>query len=182
MLLTLAAHRHGSTCKGNTLQWVPGSNKSQLKISLVHHKNESKWDFLPIEFTLPSSLTHRLMPWVTMGHRLLAARGQATLFVHPRSGLGLQAMHLSQWFQQLLSTHGATFRFPPSQLRHIFVDERCSAEAVGGPSNVGAARIMGNSVERWAISYDRNLHTREVQAAANAMEEWRKELLALVPS
>lgn len=32
---------------------------------------------------------------------------------------------------------------------------------------------------RWAISYDRNLQNREVQAAADAMEEWRTELLAL---
>ncbi len=146
----------------------------------MHHKNESRWDFLPIEFNMPTSLTQRLMPWVTMGHKLVAAQGQWTLFVHPKSGLRLQAMHLSNWFQQLLAAHGAPFKFPPSQLRHIFVDERCSAEAVGGPANTGAARIMGNSVERWAISYDRNLHTREVQAAADTMEQWREELLALV--
>jgi hypothetical protein len=39
---------------------------------------------------------------------------------------------------------------------------------------------MGNSVERWAISYDRNIHVREVQAAVQAMQQWREELLALV--
>lgn len=146
----------------------------------MHHKNESRWDYLPIEFIIPDSLTQRLLPWITMGHKILAAPNQRLLFVHPNSGLGLNAVNLSQWFQQLLAKFDAPFRFPPSQLRHIFVDERCSAEAVGGPSGSGAARIMGNSVERWAISYDRNLHTREVQAAANAMDQWRAELLALM--
>jgi hypothetical protein len=71
-------------------------------------------------------------------------------------------------------------KFPPSKLRHIFVDERCSHGSVNGPEMRGAARVMGNSVERWAISYDRNIHTREVQGAVEAMEGWRNELLALV--
>lgn len=115
-----------------------------------------------------------------MGWKLLAAANQRLMFVHPNSGLGLTAVNLFQWFQQLLSIHDASFRFPPNQLRHMFVDERCSAEAVSGPKGSGAARIMGNSVERWAISYDRNLQKREVQAAANAMEGWREELLSLI--
>lgn len=178
----VACCRLGDKCKGNTLQWMTGSNKTQLVLSLVHHKNECKWDFLPIEFTVPPSLASRLMPWITMGRTMLAATNQRLLFVHPNSGIGLNAVNLSHWFQQLLSSHKAPFKFPPSQLRHIFVDERCSAEAVGGPSDAGAARIMGNSVERWAISYDRNLHTREVQTAADAMEMWRTELLSLVES
>jgi len=36
------------------------------------------------------------------------------------------------------------------------------------------------SVERWEISYDRNLHTREVQAAVQDMNSWRVQLLSLV--
>jgi hypothetical protein len=81
----------------------------------------------------------------------------------------------------MLSRFEVSFiKFPPSQLRHIFVDERCSRGSVDGPDMRGAARVMGNSVERWAISYDRNIHTREVQGAVEAMERWRSELLALV--
>lgn len=172
--------RHGSTCQGNRLEWVPESNKSKLRVCVVHHKNENRWDYLPITFVAPSSLTHMLMPWIKTGHSMVAGRGQRVLFPHAASGDAQTNVNLSQWFQQILCEFQFSPKFPPSQLRHIFVDERCSAEAVGGPSNTGAARIMGNSVERWAISYDRNLHKREVQAAADAMEGWREELLALV--
>jgi hypothetical protein len=51
-----------------------------------------------------------------------------------------------QWFQGLLAKFKFANRFAPSQLRHIFVDERCSADCLEGPSNKAAARIMGNSV------------------------------------
>lgn len=170
----------GASCKGNRIEWVPGSSNTKLRMSFPHHKCEAKWNHLPIEFEVPKSLTDRLMPWITMGHKELAAPNQRLLFVHPRSGMGLTAVNVSQWFQELLCNFRAPFRFPPSQLRHIFVDERCSAEHVAGPSGQGAARIMGNSVGRWAISYDKNLHTREVQAAVDAMEQWRSELLALI--
>lgn len=79
---------------------------------------------------------------------MLAAQNERTLFVHPNSGLRLTNVNLSQWFQEMLSAYQVIGRFTPNQLRHIFVDERCSQDAVGGPKNEGAARIMGNSVER----------------------------------
>ncbi len=52
----------------------------------------------------------------------------------------------AQWFQQLLAKFDFKNKFPPSKLRHIFVDERCSTDSVAGPSNKAAARLMGNSV------------------------------------
>lgn len=171
--------RHGPTCKGNRLEWVKDSNQQELKVSFPHHKCEGKWDYMPIEFVAPPSITHALMPWVTAGHKQIAPN-QRHLFVMANSGLPMAAMNLSQWFSELLAKFSMPFKFPPSKLRHIFVDERCSAEHVTGPSNKGAARVMGNSVERWAISYDRNLHTREVQIAVDSMEQWREQLLALV--
>lgn len=180
-----------------------------------HHKNESRWDFLPIEFEVPDLLAQRLMPWITMGHKEHAAPGQRLLFYRFHQKTGMQAMHLSGWFTDMLSTYKAPFRFAPRELRHIFVDERCGSQSVAGPLNKGAARVMGNryvssqgqrpfcarvlpvlgtacrrpacpvckcpcSVERWEISYDRNLHTREVNAAVQAMNAWRTELLELV--
>lgn len=165
------------TCKGNRLEWVHGSNKRQLAACFPHHKNTHRWDHLPIEFVLPPSLTHNLMPWITMGHSKVTPKSRV-LFVQPSTGIPMTSVNLSQWFQGLLGSFKAPFRFPPNQLRHIFVDDMCSKK--GGPSHKGAARIMGNSVERWAISYDRNLHSREVQATVAAMESWREELLALV--
>lgn len=66
-------------------------------------------------------------------------------------------------------------------LRHVFVSERRSLNPVRGPNDAQAARIMMNSVERWEISYNLNRFSSfEMQAAADAMETWREELLALI--
>jgi hypothetical protein len=172
--------RQGPSCKGNRLEWVPSSNKTRLMVCFPHHKNEARWDNLPIgPFELPPALTQTLMPWVQEGHSMLVPRSRH-LFVHFPSGLPLSNVNFSHWWQSMLNRFEAPFRFPPSQLRHIFVDERCSTDHCNGPENRGAARVMGNSVERWAISYDSNIHVREVQAAVQAMQQWREELLALV--
>jgi hypothetical protein len=174
----LPCHRLGPDCKGNRLEWVPGSSKQKLLASFPHHKNEARWDHLPIEFELPPSLTHTIMPWVVEGHAIVAPNSRV-LFVQPSTGGAMSNVNLSQWFQKMLGRFEAPFRFAPSNLRHIFVDDMCSGKHVAGPDHNGAARIMGNSVERWAISYDRNMHSRQVQAAVQAMEGWRQELLSL---
>jgi hypothetical protein len=62
--------RMGGGCRGNRLEWVPGSNKTKLVACFPHHKNESRWDHLPIQFELPPSLTHTVMPWVEAGHKM----------------------------------------------------------------------------------------------------------------
>ena len=106
-----------------------------------------RWDFLPIEFLVPRFLAERLAPWINEGHKQLAAPGQRLLFVQPTSGTALTNVNVSHWWQTMLAKYEAPFRFPPSELRHIFVDERCSRDAVqSGPDNRAAARIMGN---RW---------------------------------
>jgi hypothetical protein len=51
-----------------------------------------------------------------------------------------------QWWQDLLGRYSFENKFPPSRLRHIFVDERLGLDSVDGPDNKAAARIMGNSV------------------------------------
>lgn len=68
------------------------------------------------------------------------------LFVRRTSGTALNNANLSEWFQYVLATYSAPFRFAPSELRHIFVDERCGNGAAEGPDGKGAARVMGN---RW---------------------------------
>lgn len=34
--------RLGDACKGNRLEWVPGSGKTKLRLSFPHHKNEAR--------------------------------------------------------------------------------------------------------------------------------------------
>lgn len=179
--VSVGACRLGPSCQGNRIEFVPGSNHAKLKANFVHQKIEESWQHMPVGFLLPPSLTDQLIPWVTEGHQMLAPHSRH-LFVHPGSGMPWSNSEFWQWWQRLLSVFGAPFRFPPSKLRHIFVSERRSEHRVRGPNDAQAARIMMNSVERWEISYNLNRFSDyEIQAAADAMETWREELLALVP-
>ena len=59
----------------------------------------------------------------------------------------------------------------------MFVDERRSINHVQGPSNKGAAMVMGNCEEQWDKTYDLQFHAREAQDAVDAMATWREQLL-----
>ena len=78
------------------MEWVAGSNKTKLSICLPHHKNESRWGHLPIQFELPPYLAAVLLAWIQHGHAQVAAPGQRLLLVHKNSGLGLTNVNLSQ--------------------------------------------------------------------------------------
>jgi hypothetical protein len=63
-------------------------------------------------------------------------------------------------------------------MRHVFVGERRSNTRVeGGPTDKGAAILMGHNVLMWDRIYDRAFKGRETQNAVNAMASWRSELL-----
>ena len=55
--------------------------------------------------------------------------------------------------------------------------ERRGPSRVAGPSDAGAAMTMGNSLEMWDKVYDENFKAREVQAAVDAMDQWRAGLV-----
>src|SRR5438046_2151777 len=59
-------------------------------------------------------------------------------------------------------------------MRHVFVGERRSNTRVeGGPTDKGAAILMGHNVLMWDRIYDRAFKGRETQNAVNAMAGWR---------
>src|SRR6476469_4704475 len=66
--------------------------------------------------------------------------------------------------------------FPPQFLRLIFVEERMGDGRVEGPSDKGAAMVMGHSTKMWRTSYDTQHFKREMQKAVDAMGGWRVEL------
>lgn len=76
----------------------------------------------------------------------------------------------------MLAKMGCVARFPPQLLRHIFVEERMGEERVDGPSDQGAAMVMGHSTRMWRAHYDTQHHKREMQKSVDAMEEWREGL------
>ena len=96
-------------------------------------------------------------------------------------GRGFTHITLStKWTKFLLKKAGV--KMPPSQCRQVFVGERRSDDAVEGPSDIGAAHIMGHSVSQWDKWYDLQFHLRQGQSAVNAMDKWRSNLLAEVPA
>lgn len=82
------------------------------------------------------------------------------------------SLHWTKWLD-----HHAGCRMPPSQCRQVFVDERRGNKAVAGPSDAGAAHIMGHSVAQWDAWYDKQFYARQGQNAVNAMDTWRQNLL-----
>lgn len=80
--------------------------------------------------------------------------------------------HWTEWLDQQ-----AGCKMPPSQCRQVFVDERRSDNRAEGPSDQGAAHIMGHSVSQWDKWYDTQFYLRQGQSAVNAMDEWRQNVL-----
>ncbi len=66
----------------------------------------------------------------------------------------------------------------PSMCRQVFVDEKASNSAAAGPSNQGAAMVMGHSKQQWRW-YDMQFHPRLAQNAVNSMQLWRTAMLQI---
>ena len=67
----------------------------------------------------------------------------------------------------------------PSMCRQVFVDVRASNSAAAGPSNQGAAMVMGHSEQQWRNWYDIQFHPRLAQNAVNSMQLWRTAMLQI---
>ncbi|KAL3141509.1 hypothetical protein ABBQ32_005070 [Trebouxia sp. C0010 RCD-2024] len=79
------------------------------------------------------------------------------------------------WQKWLVSRGGVPMN--PSMCRQVFVDERQSDSATAGPSNQGAAMVMGHSVKQWDKWYDMQYHPRLAQNAVDGMQSWRAAML-----
>ncbi len=77
-----------------------------------------------------------------------------------------------------MRAYGLQDTISPSQCRQVFVHERRSAERVEGPSDKGAAMVMGHSPKQWDKWYDLDFHARHAQQAVDAMATWRNNLLS----
>ena len=162
-------------CKGNRLAVRQGG---QLWLDLPHHKNQDRWHADPIILRLPAELAHLMHCYLQQGHCVLFPQGLPYMFGDSRNGKHFDtpsAFHY--YFSVLLKRLGASAVIPPSRMRHIFVDERRSLDAAPGPSNAGAATVMGNSVQEWDRSYDLDMRRRESQAAVDSMPAWREAML-----
>ena len=57
--------------------------------------------------------------------------------------------------------------------------ERMSEGVAAGPSDRGAALVIGHNVKQWHDWYDLKFHSRLAQNAVNSMQDWRLALLGV---
>jgi len=147
---------------------------------LPHHKNEGSWGRAPISFTLPKDLARIMMLYISQGHKLLTEyigkEDECHVFVD-KQGKPFNDSNFTMYWAKMLLSMGLSPPISPSLCRQVFVHERRSAERVEGPSDRGAAMVMGHSLAQWSKWYDLDFHRRESQQAVDAMATWRDHLM-----
>ena len=79
------------------------------------------------------------------------------------------------WQQHMASKGGPPL--DPSTCRQVLVVERMFEGAAAGPSDRGAAMVMGHSVKQWLDSYNLKFHPRLAQNAVDAMQVQTADML-----
>ncbi len=167
-------------CEGNKL-YITSISPLLMRIKLPHHKNARKWGQVSIEIDLPSDLAQQLHTYLGAPRRALLAQhwmlDQSCPYVFmDMHGRRFDDAVFSVYWQNWLVKQGAV-RMNPSMCRQVFVDERQSNNAAAGPSNQGAAMVMGHSLQQWHKWYDMQYHPRLAQNAVDAMQSWRAAML-----
>jgi hypothetical protein len=81
-------------------------------------------------------------------------------------------------YKEVHARFGAPYKVvAPSKYRAVFVTDRMERPELPGPSNEGAAIIMGNSVRQWRAKYWARMRQTQVNEAVRDMEPYRAALL-----
>lgn len=171
-----------AACEGNRL-YVESMSPVRMRMKFPHHKNDNKWKRAVIEFIVPQDLAELLHMYLQQPRiKLMSSTGSTTdhVFMNLRGKPFDSSSSFSNYWQRFLVIHGAP-ALNPSICRQIFVLERMSDGAAVGPSDRGAAMVMGHSVKQWHDWYDLKFHSRLAQDAVNSMQDWRRCLLEAEP-
>ena len=169
-------------CEGNRL-YVESTSPLCLRMKFPHHKNDNKWKRAVIEFMVPQDLAELLHMYLSGPRsKLMCSTCSKTdcVFMDLQGRPFDIGSSFCYYWQRFMSNHGAP-ALNPSICRQIFVVERMSEGAAAGPSDRGAAMIMGHSVKQWHDWYDMKFHSRLAQNAVNSMQDWRRSLLGEAP-
>ena len=167
-------------CQGNKL-YMLSTSPLKMRIKFPHHKNEHRWNRAVIEFDVPSELAEMLLLYLEGPRKaLLQAELDAeevcdTVFMDKRCR-PFDASTLCLHWQNFMRSQGGP-AMGPSRCRKIFVTERRSDDAAPGPSDRGAAMVMGHSDRQWTNWYDVRFHAKLAQHAVDAMKLWRSAML-----
>lgn len=167
-------------CRGNRVCLV-SKQPLRMALALPHHKNEKAWGHVGIDLVLPDELAQLLYKFLTQPHQKLRdyhnfAEANCPFVFMSKTGKGFDNATFSTYWTNWLLANGGN-RMPPSFCRQVFVAERRDDARVVGPSDQGAALIMGNSVAQWDKWYDMQFEGRLGQNAVDAMASWRQALL-----
>ena len=169
-------------CEGNRL-YVLSTSPMRMRMKFPHHKNDNKWKRAVIEFMVPQDLAELLHMYLEGPRiKLMSSTDSTTdhVFMDLQGRPFVDSSSFSYYWQRFLTNHGAP-ALNPSICRQIFVLERMSDGAAAGPSNRGAAMVMGHSVKQWHDWYDLKFHSRLAQNAVDSMQGWRHCLLDAEP-
>ena len=169
-------------CEGNRL-YVDSTSPLRMRMKFPHHKNDNKWKRAVIEFNVPQDLAELLHMYLERPRiKLMSSTGSTTdhVFMDLQGRPFVDSSSFSSYWQRFMVNHGAP-AVNPSMCRQIFVLERMSDDAAAGPSNRGAAMVMGHSVKQWRDWYDLKFHSRLAQNAVDSMQGWRQSLLDADP-
>ena len=172
-----------AACEGNRL-YVESTSPVRMRMKFPHHKNDNKWKRAVIEFIVPQDLAELLHMYLQQPRiKLMSSTGSTTdhVFMNLQGRPFDSSSSFSNYWQRFLVNHGAP-ALNPSICRQIFVLERMSDGAAVGPSDRGAAMVMGHSVKQWHDWYDLKFHSRLAQDAVNSMQDWRRCLLETEPA
>lgn len=133
-----------------------------------------RWRNQTISYVVPEDLVPLMELYVTKVHKLLAAAGERSLFIHHNTGTALTLPRLNAAWRTLLEKSQAAALFPPRRLRFIFFNDRLENPDVPGPSNEGAAAASANSVSAWSRYYCVTYKNMRAQQAVDAMKEYRE--------
>lgn len=179
-------------CKGNLvdiqypheLEDVEDPGLPECKLVLPHHKTSHRGIAMPTVPIESSKLCKLLGVWTKYGRprfEQMAAEAQPnwrdpeTLFI---SAQGKSFQGLTAWYKAVHEQHRAPYPYLPiNTYRKVFVSDRLENPDRPGPSNEGAAIIMGNSVRQWHASYWPNKQQKLADGAAKDMATYRKNLL-----
>jgi len=171
-----------AACEGNRL-YVDSTSPLRLRMKFPHHKNDNKWKRAVIEFVVPQDLAELLHMYLEGPRKKLVCSTCSTtdhVFMDLQGRPFDGSSSFCSYWQRFMVSHGAP-ALNPSMCRQIFVLERMSEGAAVGPSDRGAAMIMGHSVKQWHDWYDLKFHSRLAQNAVNSMQDWRRCLLDAEP-
>ena len=169
-----------SGCPGNRLA---RNAAGALGIWLPHHKTARSSGTEIAVCPLPAEASELLELYLEHCRPLLAAgSSQGTVFIAALGGR-LSPSQFSTYFKRrVLPELGLAQSFNPGLLRHIFIDERLSAEEAAhpvGPRHLDAASVMGNGLVTWDRHHHIGREGAGMQRAVAAMPELRAHLLTL---